>query len=272
MFAPLAEAFERGRGQSVDNRPPRFSPPPSISSALSSNGPFLSQLTRPTYHVFPIAPHTFPSKGLEQYSHCHCIVHNPEEGGVRYHVFTHSSPVSHPLRLPPWQLQFNGDKPAPTDSQSISSLFHLCYQNHHFQCVSLCQLQGEEPGENSSPFKIRVSADEYHVDNDEAWMTLSWATAVLSTWPQVYSFTAARFLHFYSASLDRCLLSIFLLAPDFQDFNWIFFLDKRRRWTMVTNKCCLFSVHSIIHSIVEMQKHLPPVPLYSRVSNIFICI
>ena len=136
MFAPLAEAFERGRGQSVDNRPPRFSPPPSISSALSSNGPFLSQLTRPTYHVFPIAPHTFPSKGLEQYSHCHCIVHNPEEGGVRYHVFTHSSPVSHPLRLPPWQLQFNGDKPAPTDSQSISSLFHLFYQNHHFQCVS----------------------------------------------------------------------------------------------------------------------------------------
>ena len=28
-----------------------------------------------------------------------------------------------------------------------------------------------------------------------------------------------KFLHFYSASLDRCLLSIFLLAPDFQDFN-----------------------------------------------------
>ena len=133
MFAPLAEAFERGRGQSVDNRPPRFSPPPSISSALSSNGPFLSQLTRPTYHVFPIAPHTFPSKGLEHSSHCHCIVHNPEEGGVRYHVFTHSSPVSHPLRLPPWQLQFNGDKPAPT-ALPINSLSYL---HHHFSCVSL---------------------------------------------------------------------------------------------------------------------------------------
>ena len=209
MFAPLAEAFERGRGQSVDNRPPRFSPPPSISSALSSNGPFLSQLTRPTYHVFPIAPHTFPSKGLEHSSHCHCIVHNPEEGGVRYHVFTHSSPVSHPLRLPPWQLQFNGDKPAPTDSQSISSLFHLCYQNHHFQCVSLCQLQREEPGENSSPFEIRVSGDEYHVDNDEAWMTLSWATAVLSTWPQVYSFTAAAEVFALLQRQSRSLSSVY---------------------------------------------------------------
>ena len=49
------------------------SPQPTISSALSSNGPFLSQLTRPTYHVFPIALHTlvlhtFPSFDLVVFS------------------------------------------------------------------------------------------------------------------------------------------------------------------------------------------------------------
>ena len=52
VFGPLAKASEGGREQSVDNLPPTISP------ALSRNGPFLSQLTRPTYHVFPIALYT----------------------------------------------------------------------------------------------------------------------------------------------------------------------------------------------------------------------
>ena len=73
-------------------------------------------------------------------------------------------------------------------------------------------------------FMRKVVVDnEYNGDGDDEGKDDNILEAPRRYCPRDRRFTPlqrrARFLHFYSASLDRCLLSIFLLAPDFQDFN-----------------------------------------------------